>query len=137
MFASVLRLIGFNCIFLSMLTAGPTVRAENTVGPNVSSEYRRCSATAQSSVAEGNCLDEEYARQKANLNRAYRLLMQRQDPKQSDLIESAQKAWLRFRELDCKAQAVKGGSAAYNSHVTCLVRLTANRAREMEGYGAY
>lgn len=53
------------------------------------------------------------------------------------LIERAQKAWIAYRDADCEAQMIKGGSAAGQSWLTCMIRLTADRALEMETYGAY
>lgn len=53
-------------------------------------------------------------RQKIKLSQAYNRLLQEQDTKKSKAIETAQKAWLPFRKVDCEAQALKGGSGAYN-----------------------
>jgi uncharacterized protein YecT (DUF1311 family) len=137
MIIAFLRFSVLTCIVVPMALVGTSAQADNTVGPYVSPEYRRCSAAARVMVDEGDCLDQEYARQKAKLNRAYELLMRGQDEQQTVLFKNAQQSWLRFRELDCEAQAIKGGSAAYNSHITCLIRLTADRAREMDGYGRW
>jgi uncharacterized protein YecT (DUF1311 family) len=137
MIIAFLRFSVLTCIVVPMALVGASALADNTVGSYVSPEYRRCSTAARSTVDKGNCLDLEYARQKAKLNRAYELLMRGQDGQQTVLIEKAQQSWLQFRELDCEAQAIKGGSAAYISHITCLIRLTADRAREMDGYGRW
>lgn len=44
--------------------------ADNTVGQNVTANYRKCVSTADSMAGEGNCLDEELARQELRLRRA-------------------------------------------------------------------
>lgn len=125
------------CIMLMMFLVATVAKADNTIGPLVSQAYRQCIGVAPSKVDETACLDQEYSRQKVTLSEAYNHLMRGQDPEQSNLIKKAQKAWLKFREVECEAQTLKGGSAAYNSHITCLIRLTAHRASEMVGYGAY
>mgnify|MGYP003606365536 FL=1 len=122
---------------MTILLLATAVEADNTIGSRISQAYRQCINVAQSTADEGNCLDQEYARQKIKLSQAYNRLLQEQDPKQSKAIETAQKAWLQFRKVDCEAQALKGGSGAYNSHITCLIRLTTDRISEMEGYGRY
>ncbi len=120
-----------------ILLLATAVEADNTIGSRASQAYWQCTKVEQSTVDEGNCLDQEYARQKIKLNKAYDRLLQEQDPKQSKAIETAQKAWLQFRKVDCGAQALKGGSGAYNSHIICLIRLTTDRISDMEGYGKY
>lgn len=111
--------------------------ADNDLGSNVSAALRRCMAGAAANVDQGHCLDGELQRQKANLNAAYNERLRGADPAFRLRMEKAQRAWVAFRDADCDAQTLHGGSGAAMSYLTCMVRLTANRAVEMERYGAY
>lgn len=105
--------------------------------PNVSSAFQRCTSEAESEVEKTACLDAEFTRQKANLEAAYGLRLQQIGAQNASLLRVAEKAWVSFRGADCRAQMIKGGSAATESWLTCMVRLTADRAREMETYGSW
>jgi uncharacterized protein YecT (DUF1311 family) len=113
------------------------VGAANDEGANVTRAYRQCDAAAKSNVARSVCLEAELTRQKANLNAAFLVRSKDLDPEGLKLLNVAQRAWVTFRDADCKAQMIRGGSAAGLSWLTCMVRLTADRAVEMETYGAY
>lgn len=118
--------------------AAPTVgAADNNVGSNVSAAFRRCMASAAANVDQGYCLEGELQRQKANLNAAYDERLRDANPAFRARVEKAQRAWVAFRDADCDAQTLHGGSGATMSYLTCMVRLTANRAVEMESYGAF
>lgn len=94
-------------------------------------------AAASTNVEHGYCLDGELQRQKANLNAAYAERIRGADADFRGRIEKAQRAWIAFRDADCDAQALHGGSGEAASWLTCMVRLTADRAVELERYGAY
>lgn len=123
--------------FLTACVLVAPAAADNTIGQNATKNYWQCIGAVESSVEVGTCLDEELSRQEIRLKKAYSKLVRNTDVESKKLIEKAQTAWLAYRNFDCEAQAIKGGSAAYNSHITCLIRLTANRAEEMDGYGVY
>ncbi len=126
-------------IFIAVaLCAAPDVAAaDNDLGSNVSAAFHRCMAGAAANVDQGYCLDGELQRQKANLNAAYNERLRGADPGFRSRLEKAQRAWVAFRDADCDAQTLHGGSGAAMSYLTCMVRLTANRAVEMERYGAF
>ena len=111
--------------------------ATNDVGAHVTRPYRHCHAAAESEAARSECLDAELTRQKANLNAAFQDRSKDMDPEGRRLLDAAQRAWVTFRDADCKAQMIRGGSAAAQSWLTCMVRLTADRAVEMETYGVW
>lgn len=120
------------------LCAAPGIAAaDNDLGSNVSAAFRRCMAGAVANVGQGYCLDGELQRQKANLNAAYNERLRGADPAFRARVEKAQRAWVAFRDAECDAQTLHGGSGAATSYLTCMVRLTANRAVEMERYGAF
>lgn len=104
---------------------------------NTTTAFKRCEALARSELDIANCLDAELARQKTILNVAYTARISGEDPKRVAEISKAQKAWVAFRDADCAAQMVHGGSAGPQSWLACMVRLTAARAVEMETYGSW
>lgn len=124
-------------IAVALCAAPGVVAADNEVGSNVSAAFRRCMAGAATNVDQGHCLEGELQRQKANLNAAYSERLRGADPAFRSRMEMAQRAWVAFRDADCDAQTLHGGSGAAMSYLTCMVRLTASRALELEGYGAF
>jgi uncharacterized protein YecT (DUF1311 family) len=111
--------------------------ATNDVGAHVTRAYRQCDTAAKSNADRSICLEAELTRQKANLDAAFLVRSNDIDPEGLKLLDAAQQAWVTFRDADCKAQMIRGGSASGLSWLTCLVRLTADRAVEMETYGAW
>ncbi len=71
----------------------------------------------------------------AALNRAYQaLLKERLRPRQRDLLRSAQRAWLKFREAWCaySSSGVEGGSVQPMVKSTCWTETTEARTRALE-----
>lgn len=132
-----MKIAVFGALFLLFtLTHGLAAHA-NEVARNVTPAYLRCEAAASSELDSSLCLEGELSRQKANLKAALSLRLSQMDEEGAGLLRSAQEAWTTFLEADCKAQMIRGGSAASQSWLTCMVRLTANRAIEMETYGIW
>lgn len=134
------RLVVIICgtfVALAICAAPGVAAADNELGSNVSPAFRRCMAAAVSNFDQGHCLEGELQRQKANLDAALKERLRGADPAFRVRVEKAQRAWLAFRDADCDAQTLHEGSGAAMSYLTCMVRLTANRAVEMESYGAF
>ena len=74
--------------------------------------------------------------QDSRLNANYKSLMAKiADPRKKDLQE-AQRAWIRFRELNCKFyNDPDGGIIARIEAAECTLRLTAERATELQSLG--
>lgn len=68
------------------------------------------------------------------LNAIYKAYMQRLDPAQKKSLTDAQRAWLNFRDLDCKFEAsgVDGGSSYPMILRQCLDRKTDDRIKDLE-----
>lgn len=84
------------------------------------------------------CMADEVERQKALLNLDYKALLRDTDPMDVQGLERAQRAWIRFRDLDCKAQAEavanRGGNGAWDAEVNCMVRHLLLRREQIQTY---
>lgn len=65
------------------------------------------------------------------LNRRYQQLLQRLEPNRKQKLETAEFAWIAFRDSACSFEASSGGNAARNQ---CLTRLTLQRNQQLQGY---
>jgi uncharacterized protein YecT (DUF1311 family) len=69
-----------------------------------------------------------------NLNDAYRTLLKRFDARQQAMLRASEKAWLAYRDAQCKmvASGVEGGSAQPMVTADCLGELTQARLKELK-----
>ena len=93
-----------------------------------------CAGTTQMDL--NTCAGSAYERADKAMNVAYGRLMKQIGPKARDGLRAAQKAWLPFRDASCalEAMGVAGGSMQPQVQVDCLARVTAARARILDGY---
>lgn len=93
-------------------------------------------ATDQASL--NRCADQNYKAVDARLNATYRQITARlkDDPEKTKLLVSAQKAWIAFRDAECRfaASGVEGGSIHPMTVSDCLASLTGNRIEALKGY---
>lgn len=83
-----------------------------------------------------DCIAGETERQDARLNRAYRELSAGLSGERKKGLVEAQRAWLRFRDLNCAFyDDPDGGTEARVSASDCVMTMTANRAAELEQLG--
>jgi uncharacterized protein YecT (DUF1311 family) len=83
-----------------------------------------------------NCIAAETERQDARLNRAYRELSANLSAERKKGLMEAQRAWLRFRDLNCAFyDDPDGGTEARVSTNDCVMTMTANRSAELEQLG--
>lgn len=123
---------------VAALALGAPAQADNVVGSDVTPAYAACAAAAQDEASKGACLGDELDRQNAALKAAADQHAAGLDADEAAGFAKAQKAWEAFRDADCDAQTVKSGTSGQTqSWQTCMVRLTAARAAEMKGYGAF
>jgi uncharacterized protein YecT (DUF1311 family) len=101
-----------------------------------SKEYSDCLAKA----VEGpwadmfECNGEELDRQNARLNGTYKKLMPKLSRDRKKALLKAQRAWIKFREANCDYYLdPDGGKADRLNASSCLVTMTATRAKELEG----
>jgi len=80
-----------------------------------------------------DCISAEIERQDVRLNKAYKTLMANQTPERKKQLQEAQRAWIKFRDLNCNFyHDPDGGSIARVNANSCLMSMTANRAKELE-----
>ncbi|MFJ3461218.1 lysozyme inhibitor LprI family protein [Achromobacter spanius] len=84
------------------------------------------------------CADQAYRKSDADLNAAYKEVTGRLKDNKDALtqLQSAQKAWLFFRDAECtfSSAGVTGGSAYPMVLSMCLDKLTQARTKELRAY---
>ena len=93
-----------------------------------------CSA-AVSTQAIVACFSEKTKAADTRLNAAYRRALVRVPARQARSLRTAQRAWIGFRDADCRAVADGEGTVARIEAAQCLADLTSQRARALERFG--
>jgi uncharacterized protein YecT (DUF1311 family) len=82
-----------------------------------------------------DCMGAETKRQDARLNQAYKDVMARLSPERKKQLQEAQRAWIKYRNANCRFYAdPDGGSIAMVNSNDCFMSATASRAKELEGF---
>ena len=82
------------------------------------------------------CIAGETKRQDTRLNAAYQAAMALQAPERKKQLQAAQRLWIQFRDANCGFYMdPQGGTLARLSANDCLMTSTAQRAKELEGFG--
>ena len=102
--------------------------------PSTSVAYRDCMQRAAGVNADMHaCIATETKLQDARLNAAYTQLRAAQSPPRRTALTAAQRDWLRFRDSNCGYRNdPQGGSNARLDAALCLLRMTAERADELQ-----
>ena len=80
-----------------------------------------------------DCMDVETKRQDEKLNHSYQKLLASLKPARKAQLVDAQRAWLKYRELNCAFyDDGSGGTAAGLAANDCIMTMTAKRAAELE-----
>ena len=120
--------LGLLCTLIFTLASPPAI-AE----PELSPQFAACmDRSGGVTIAMIDCINIEHVKQDATLNANYRMLASKLTaPRRQQLLE-AQRAWIRFRDLNCSFYAdPDGGSAARVAASDCLLTVTAQRAQEL------
>ncbi len=96
-------------------------------------EGKRTCANPRTQHDMNVCAAQELARADRVLNERYQELAGSMPPVQLELLRTAQRAWIRFRDAECayQASAFEGGSMQPMVRSSCLARLTEKRAAEL------
>lgn len=88
-------------------------------------------AVTQADMSE--CADQSYRAADKALNAEYGKAMAALDETAGTALRDAQRAWIAFRDLACKAEAAQyaGGSIAPMVFSDCLTRLTERRTEDL------
>lgn len=87
-----------------------------------------------STAAMVQCLDRETKAADVRLNAAYREARARVPTRQSTALQVAQRAWLAFRDANCRAYAAGEGTITRVETAQCTRDLTVERAEELENF---
>lgn len=100
----------------------------------LSHEYLACLYKANGvTFAMIDCIAAETSRQDTRLNENYKTLTSKVSPKRKQPLLDAQRAWIRFRDANCKFYGdPEGGTSARLSANECLLNATADRAKELK-----
>jgi len=80
-------------------------------------------------------LSDEFAKADKELNTVYNQLKSKLEPEDKKALVNAQKAWLTFRDLNCKfvsKEDSEGGAIATKMKVDCLTQSTLERVKELK-----
>ncbi|WP_249126422.1 lysozyme inhibitor LprI family protein [Aeromonas popoffii] len=79
------------------------------------------------------CAMQDYTKADAELNAAYKKLVAALDKEQLGRLKTAQRAWITFRDAQCRYEAgvYEGGSIAPLVHSSCLTKLTEQRTKDL------
>jgi len=97
-------------------------------------EYLTCMDKSKGVTPEMmDCMSAETARQDARLNENYKRLMSKVSAKRKKTLLEAQRAWIKFRDLNCEFYYdPDGGTAARLASNDCFLQATADRAKELK-----
>jgi uncharacterized protein YecT (DUF1311 family) len=101
--------------------------------PEFSKEFSTCIDKSGGVTPEMiDCISGETKRQDALLNENYRKLMASVSAGRKQALQEAERAWIKFRDTNCDFYYdPDGGSAARIEASDCLLRMTADRAKEL------
>jgi uncharacterized protein YecT (DUF1311 family) len=81
------------------------------------------------------CTTAETARRDTRLNANYKSLLATLDPDRKKALIAAEVAWLKFRDSNCDfIFDPNGGQAARMAANSCVLRMTAERALELDAF---
>ncbi len=83
------------------------------------------------------CADKDYKRADAELNQVYQSLRSQQPKSGKQALESAEAAWISFRDLDCAfaGSQFEGGSVEPMVYSGCMSDRTKTRVKELQPAG--
>jgi len=81
-----------------------------------------------------NCLDGEWKKSDAELNRTYQETLKKLKPEDAVLLKRAQRSWISYRDAQCAAdyKMWAGGSGAPVALAQCRVTLTQQRTKTIQ-----
>lgn len=119
-------------MFCAPMAWAAGANAEGT--PQPSPGYTACMDKAGGVTRDMmDCIQAEVQQQDARLNAAYKGLMEQVGEQRKGPLRDAQRAWLRYRDANCAFyDDPDGGTLARVSGNACAMRMTAERADELE-----
>ncbi|MDX8523306.1 lysozyme inhibitor LprI family protein [Mesorhizobium sp. MSK_1335] len=111
----------FLSVCLVLLATAPAAFAED------------CDRNDDSQSMMNICANADHQAADAKLNAAYKDLVGRNDPASNKLLQTAQRAWIAFRDAECAYSTAdsEGGSIHPMEVSQCLTELTNERTRQL------
>lgn len=102
-----------------------------------SAAYQKCLDSAQTTVSMRGCNGDELKVQDKRLNLAYKNAMAQLEAPQQGRLRDAQRLWVKYRDSNCDMYfQLTGGSIDALNGGSCVLRMTGERADELEGLQA-
>lgn len=126
-------LYGLSFALISSVSMSATAQEDDCILP-YSQAYHDCMDNSSGATYEMlDCIGAEYEYQDALLNTAYKKLMRNLSAERKKTLKQAQKAWIQFRDGNCSFYYdPEGGSLARIMGNDCSMRMTAERAKELD-----
>ena len=117
-------------VFGLLVNVAPVAAADK----DMSKEYSTCIDKSNGVTSEMlDCISAEHERQDARLNENYKRLISKLSPKRKEQLLEAQRAWVKFRDANCRFYYdPEGGPAAHLAGTDCMLQATADRATELK-----
>lgn len=116
--------------------AAPTEQAPATPAPTVvasgySHTFDVCMSKSNGVTADMlDCIGDETRKQDAQLNKSYAAAMMVRNPEQRSELKADEREWIKRRDSKC-ALDTEGGTAAQVNSASCMLDMTAQRAKEI------
>ena len=125
------------CAALVLACAPGAASAQNSDGGLLSPQYNACMDRFSNNNNDMvRCITGEAKRQDTRLNAAYQAAMGMQSPERKKQLQAAQRLWVQFRDANCGFyNDPDGGTLARLAANDCVMTSTAQRAKELEGFG--
>ena len=106
----------------------------HSASPRLSATNAQCMTQSEGVTAKMlDCMGAETQSQDQQLNAAYKKLIAGLVPARQQALKNTQRAWLKYRELNCGFYAdPDGGSMARIQANDCFLQMTAARAQELQ-----
>ncbi len=107
--------------------------AAHAESKNLSATYTNCMNNSNGVTTEMVlCMTAEHEKQDKRLNAAYKAAMQTVEGKRAQDLKEVQRAWLKYRDLQCGFLGSGDGTIARIEGNGCMVDMTAQRADELQ-----
>ena len=126
-----------SCCAALVLALAPLAASAQSDETLLSKQYSACMDRFSSSTADMvGCMTAETKRQDTRLNAAYQAAMALQTPERKKQLQQVQRLWIQYRDANCGFYMdPQGGTLARLSANDCVMTSTAQRAKELEGFG--
>jgi uncharacterized protein YecT (DUF1311 family) len=118
---------------LTAVLAAPLVFAGAPATADVAQDGFNC-ANPTTQIEMNICADKDYRRADDALNRVYKKAIADEDAQGRDLLRTAERAWLKFRDAHCQyaASGSEGGSMHPMDYDGCVTALTDLRTKQLK-----